>query len=99
MRPSWTRPNPADAANQSGGDVAPAVPRGAINTAGTGEYYPPAAGGVIDPRAGTFYQDVGGEFVVDVLSRRACLPESRYTFFLNYMDAGGDKRRCKADNS
>lgn len=36
--------------------------RGATDVT-SGQYFPPVAGGVIDPRDGTFHQDVGGGYV------------------------------------
>ena len=38
------------------------VPQGAIDVT-SGQYLPPAAGGVIDPRTGTFHIDAGGGYI------------------------------------
>ncbi|WP_432262932.1 hypothetical protein [Cupriavidus sp. TMH.W2] len=42
--------------------AAPAVPQGAINVH-TGQFYAPAAGGVVDTATGTFHQAVGGGYI------------------------------------
>jgi len=38
------------------------IPRGAVDVT-TGQYYPGAAGGIINPRSGEFYPDVGGGYI------------------------------------
>ncbi|KAK48173.1 pilus assembly protein CpaB [Caballeronia jiangsuensis] len=63
VNPSQNYVNPSPTlVDSSPTTVVNSVPQGAIDVT-TGQYLPPAAGGVINPQTGAFYQSVGGGYV------------------------------------